>query len=211
MAIVDELVIYDDMQYTRRDWRNRNLIKTGRGLKWLTIPVDVKGKYFQKINETKISDKNWTKDHLNLLKQNYRDSACYNEVINWIEELYHQCEFDFLTEINQYFIEKINLFLGIKVHILRSEQFQLAEDKTERLLSICKELGATDYYSGPAAKSYMDESKFKTENINVHYLDYSRYPEYSQLYGSFEHGVSILDLIFNKGIESRNFLKYTNG
>ena len=85
MAQVDAIVLYDDMQYTKRDWRNRNVIKTQQSLKWLSIPVEVKGKYFQKINETKISDSNWNIDHLNQLKQNFKTAKCYKEVINWIE------------------------------------------------------------------------------------------------------------------------------
>lgn len=210
LALVDTLVIYDDMQFTKRDWRNRNLIKTPTGLKWLTIPVDVKGKYFQKINETRISDKNWHIDHLNLLKEHYKKANCYREVIDWIESLYLNCHFELLSEINQYFIEQINQYLGIKTSILRSEQFILEEDKTERLVSICKQIGATDYYTGPAAKSYMEESKFEKESIAIHYLDYSNYKEYNQLHGDFEHGVTIFDLIFNLGDKSKAYMKHCN-
>lgn len=208
MALVDVIVLYDDMQYTKRDWRNRNLIKTPQGLTWLSIPVEVKGKYFQKINETVISDKNWALDHFNKLNQNYKNAKCYKEVIPWIEDLYKKCQFEFLTEINQYFIENINQYLGINVKIIRSEEFKLAEDKTERLVNISKELGATEYFSGPAAKIYMDESKFEKENIKVNYFDYSGYSEYDQLHGKFEHGVTIFDLIFNEGKESNSYLKF---
>ena len=86
IAMVDEFVLYDDMQYTKRDWRNRNKIKTANGLHWLSVPVDVKGKYFQKINETKISDPSWSTKHLNSLKHNYSKSKCYKEVIDFIED-----------------------------------------------------------------------------------------------------------------------------
>ena len=205
---VDLLVLYDDMQFTKRDWRNRNLIKTPKGLKWLSIPVEVKGKYFQKINETRVSDSNWTTDHLNQLKQHYKTAKCYTEVIYWVENLYLNCQFESLSDINRYFIENINEYLDIKVDILSSERFELAEDKTERLVNICKELGTTDYYSGPAAKVYMDESKFEEKNIQVNYFDYSGYSEYEQLYGDFEHGVSIFDLIFNCGSDSKKYLKH---
>lgn len=207
MALADEFVIYDDMQYTRRDWRNRNLIKTAHGLRWLTIPVEVKGKYHQKINETKISNAGWTTDHLNQLKQSYKEATFYKDVIPWVEEMYTTCKFELLTEVNQYFLTQIAAYLGINVSFLRSEEFTLVEEKTERLVNICMERKATDYYSGPAAKAYMDEQKFIAKNINVHYFDYSGYPEYDQLYGSFEHGVSILDLLFNTGKEAPKFLK----
>ena len=207
MSQVDMIVLYDDMQYTKRDWRNRNIIKTPQGLKWLSIPVEVKGKYFQRINETKISDSQWTVVHLNQLKQHYKRSKCYNEVIDWVEQLYLNCHFEFLSEINRYFIDNINEYLGINVDILSSERFELADDKTDRLVNICKELGTTDYFSGPAAKVYMDESKFEKENIRVNYFDYSGYKEYEQLNGYFTHGVTIFDLIFNEGIKSIELYK----
>ena len=187
IAQVDMIVLYDDMQYTKRDWRNRNIIKTPQGLKWLSIPVEVKGKYFQKINETKISDTNWPNNHLNQLKQHYKTARCYQEVITWVENLYVNCRFEFLSEINKYFIVNINQYLGINVKIIGSEQFEIVEDKTERLVNICKELDASDYFSGPAAKVYMDESKFEKENIFVNYFDYSGYKEYNQLHGDFTH------------------------
>lgn len=202
---VDTFVIYDDMQYTKRDWRNRNLIKTPSGLKWLTIPVDVKGKFFQKINEAKISDKEWNYKHLNILKENYKKANAYKEVIDWVENLYMDCHFDLLSDVNQYFIQKINTYLDVQTEILRSEQFELANGKTERLLDICKQVGATKYYSGPAAKNYMEEELFSKEGIQLNYFDYKGYQRYPQLHGDFEHGVSILDLIFNMGDDSKNY------
>ncbi|WP_017260205.1 WbqC family protein [Pedobacter arcticus] len=207
IASTDIFVVYDDMQYTKRDWRNRNLIKTEKGLKWLSIPVEVKGKYFQKVNETMISDKNWNNSHLNILKASYKNAPHYKEIITWLESLYSECNFLYLTEINLYFIEKINEFLGIETTIVHSTHFNLHEERTQRLVNICKELNGTDYYSGPAAKTYMEEAKFNKENIGVHYFDYSNYPEYPQLYSPFEHGVSVLDLIFNQGSNAKNFLK----
>jgi hypothetical protein len=207
IASTDIFVVYDEMQYTKRDWRNRNLIKTENGLKWLSIPVEVKGKYFQKISDTVISDKNWNISHLNLLKTNYKNATHYKEVINWVESLYMDCDFNYLTEINCYFIEKINEFLGIQTVIKHSKDFNLHDERTQRLVNICKDLKGTDYYSGPAAKAYMEEEKFITENIKIHYFDYANYPEYSQLHLPFEHGVSILDLIFNEGINAKSFLK----
>ena len=204
---VDEWVIYDDMQYTKRDWRNRNMIKTPNGLHWLTIPVEVKGKYFQKINETKVNDPDWGKKHWATLRQFYAKATNFAETKDLFEELYLNSEETRLSFINQAFIERINGFLGIQTTTRRSEEFVLGEDKSQRLVNICKDAGATDYYSGPAAKEYMDEGLFARENIRVHYFDYSGYPEYEQLYPPFEHGVSILDLIFNTGNDCKKYMK----
>ena len=203
IAAVDVFVIYDDMQYTKRDWRNRNLIKTPQELKWLSIPVEVKGKYFQKINETKVSEIGWQKSHLGMIKQNYAKSMCFKEIFPWVEDLYNSCQFDLITDINLHFIRGINMFLGIN-----TSEFNLHEEKTQRLVNICKDLGASRYYSGPAAKAYLETEKFAIEGIEVHYWDYNGYQEYNQLYPPFEHGVSILDLLFNEGKNAHKFLKY---
>lgn len=207
ISISDEFVVYDDMQYTKRDWRNRNLIKTQQGLKWLTIPVEVKGNFFQKINETKIADKNWNKQHWDILKQAYSKSKKYSETKDFVENLYRSISFDYLTDVNVHFITEICAYLKIDINLKMSSDFVLNEERSQRLLDICLELNATDYYSGPAAKAYMDEKIFEEAKIGVHYLDYSNYLEYEQLNPPFEHGVSILDLIFNEGEDSYKFLK----
>jgi hypothetical protein len=203
----DEFIIYDDMQYTKRDWRNRNQIKTPQGLLWLSIPVQVKGKFFQKINETEISDAHWAKDHWKIMVANYKKAPHFQEFEPIFSKLYLENNKLLLTEINHLFIVAICEILGISTKIRFSSEFVLAEEKTERLVSICKEIGATDYYSGPAAKAYMNETLFEQANIKVHYFDYSGYPAYHQLYGDFAHSVSILDLIFNEGKNATQYMK----
>lgn len=209
IAICDEFVIYDDMQYTKRDWRNRNIIKTKNGLKWLTIPVEVKGKFFQKIKDTKISDKNWNINHLNILKQNYKKSIHYNEAKDFVEYLYSEAKQNYLTDINLHFLTEISKYLKINKEFKFSCDFHLNEDRNQRLIDICTKLNCNQYYSGPAAKNYMDENLFIESNIEVIYFDYSGYKEYEQIHPPFEHGVSILDLIFNTGEDAYKYLKNT--
>jgi hypothetical protein len=209
---VDEFILYDDVQYTRRDWRNRNLIKTHQGLQWLTIPVEVKGKYFQKIKETKISDKNWADNHLKAIKLNYAKAKHFKEVFPFLESIYQKARnFIYLSEINYLFLSEICKYLEIQTPMKFSYEYPYqSEDKNLRLIEICQLANATDYYTGPAAKSYLDVSLFEKNNIKVHWLDYSGYKEYTQLHPPFEHNVSIIDLLLNEGDNSRHFLKYTN-
>ena len=209
--MVDEIILYDDMQFTKRDWRNRNMIKTKDGLKWLSIPVEVKGKYFQKINETVVSDKNWTQSHWSTIVQNYGKTSGFKIYKEYFEKLYKQSEDEiYLSKINYIFIKGICELLGIKTKISWSSDFTLMEGKTERLVDLCKQVGATDYYSGPAAKTYMDESLFEKENIAVHYFDYGGYLEYPQQFLPFEHGVTIIDLLFNTGEGCKSYMKSFN-
>ena len=207
---VDVFVLYDDMQYTKRDWRNRNLIKTPDGLKWLTIPVEVRGKFTQRINEVMISDKSWQKNHLLTIKQFYKKSKYYREIIDIVEFWYNKASFEYLSDINLHFIRSICDFYDIKTTIIKSDEFDMEGDRTDKLVGICNQLGATSYYTGPAARNYMEESKFTVHNISVNYFQYDNYPEYDQLYAPYQHGVTILDMIFNLGYEGKTFFKDVN-
>lgn len=211
ISLVDEFIIYDDMQYTKRDWRNRNKIMTEQGLKWLTIPVLVKGKYYQKIQETKVSDRDWAIKHWKAICQNYSKSKYFERYKGIFENLYLNSHENNLSEINYKFIVAINGILGINTRIRWSHEFILEDERSERLLGICLACNANEYVSGPAAKDYLDESVFESKGIKISWMDYSNYEEYEQRYEPFEHGVSILDLIFNEGPDAYKFMKHVEG
>lgn len=204
---VDEFVIYDEVQYTKNDWRNRNLIKAKDGLKWLTIPVSVKGNFYQKIKDTQIADKNWTSKHWKTICMCYTRAPFFKVYKNIFEELYFKNNSSFLSEINLNFIEAINKILNIRTKISRSTDYEIGIGKTEKLIQICKQAGASEYISGPAAKQYIDEDLFKSNNIKLIYFSYDGYDEYVQLFPPFEHSVSVIDLILNMGPDSNKFLK----
>ena len=204
--MVDEFILYDEVQYTKNDWRNRNKIKTPQGIQWLTIPVRQES-LDQKIKDTKISDKKWNIKHWRTISQNYSKSKYFKDYKDIFEELYLTCDEEYLSEINYKFITTINEILGIKTKLRLSSEFELVDGQTEKLLGICKDCNADIYLSGPAAKDYFNEDLAKQENIKVEWMDYSGYKEYEQLNPPFEHGVTILDLIFNKGDRAKEFMK----
>lgn len=203
---VDFFVIYDEVQYTKNDWRNRNMIKTAEGTSWITIPSFQKN-LSQKINETTVCLKDWNKKHLKTIEYTYAKASCYKEFKAFFEELYLNVPSDNLSEINIYFLKNICKILDIKTTFVNSADLNLIEGKTERLVDICQKLNATSYVSGPAAKNYLNESLFHNSNIDVEWIDYSNYPVYPQLYGEFNHYVSIIDLILNTGKQANTFLK----
>ena len=172
------------------------------------MPVEVKGKYEQKINETSVADANWGKSHWGSIQQNYSKATYFKENQEWVKELYLRTDYNSITDINLAFIKAINAFLEITTRIMDSREFELRGDKTEKLANICVDLKASSYITGPAAKAYMSESVFTDVGIQIEYSDYSDYPEYEQLFTPFEHGVSILDLIFNLGIEKSSLNSY---
>lgn len=204
---VDEFILFDDMQYTRRDWRNRNVIKTAAGLKWLTIPVAVKGNYFQKINETIVSDPDWTTKHWQTIVHSYSRSKHFQTYRERFEKLYLSVDENFLSRINFRFLSAICQILAIDTKISWSHDYVAAGVKTERLVDLCKQAGAGIYISGPSARAYIDEALFASANIELQYIDYSGYPEYGQLFPPFTHQVSIIDLIFNEGPDATKYMK----
>jgi len=210
IAAVDEFILYDDMQYTRRDWRNRNQIKTPQGVQWITVPVKVKGKYNQTIRETEIDGTDWAEAHWKSIAQNYRKAPYYEEIAAIFEPLYRQRQYTHLSALNRELIEAVCAYLGITTRISNSWDYQLIEGKTERLADLCAQAGGTEYISGPAAKDYIEDDFFAERGIKLGWFSYAGYPEYPQLWGDFTHGVTILDLLFNCGNDAPNFMKYVN-
>lgn len=207
--MVDEFILYDDVQYTKRDWRNRNKIKTKDGLHWLTIPVHVEESHQQKIKTVEIADESWNSNHWKTIKYNaYGNASYFGEYKSIFKNLYMNSNERRLSEINYKFLNAICDILGIETDLNWSMDYEITSTgKTERLVDLCIQAGANEYLSGPSAKDYMEEGLFREEGIQVTYMDYSGYPEYEQLFPPFEHKVSIIDLIFNEGPNATEFMK----
>jgi hypothetical protein len=146
--LVDEFILYDDRQYTRRDWRNRNRIKTPQGSQWLTIPVEVKGRYEQRIDETRISDPGWADQHWKTLRHNYASAPFFDDYRNRLESLYRSAGDPRRSAVNRLFLDELCGILGIRTSLSWSTDYEAVGAKTERLVSLCVAAGATTYLSG---------------------------------------------------------------
>ena len=205
--MVDEFILYDDVQYTKNDWRNRNRIITKEGLRWLSIPVAHTGKFYQKINETKVVDHKWADRHWRSIECSYAKAKFFKMYAERFKKVYEACRAeDYLSRINYSFLKEICDILGIQTKITWSSDYRLAEGKTERLVQLVKDAGGNSYLSGPAAKDYIQEELFEEAGIELVWMDYSGYPEYEQSFGYFEHCVSVLDLIFHEGPRAQEFM-----
>jgi len=205
IAAVDEFILYDDMQFTKNDWRNRNKIKTPQGPQWLTIPV---GQDINRRIRDVTLDSRWQSKHWKTLEANYRRAPFFDEVAQWLKPLYTAAEYSHLSQVNRIFIEAICKYLGIKTKICNSWDYSLINGKTERLVDICIQAGGAEYVSGPSARNYIDEEIFTSKGIDLTWFDYSAYTEYPQLWGNFEHSVSIVDLLFNCGNTAPRYMRH---
>ncbi len=208
ISYVDEFILLDDVQYTRRDWRNRNQIITPKGMTWLTIPVKTKGKYLELIKNIEVSNKNWNFDHWNCIKKNYSKAHYYDLISNLLEPLYIYNKSKLLSDINHLFIDRISYFLSISTKISKSSNYNAAGSSTDKLISLTIKAGGDEYVSGPTAKAYIDERKFEDNDIKLTWFNYNDYKEYPQLANDFHHKISIIDLLFNCGNNSRDYLRY---
>ena len=166
---VDEFVIYDDVQFTKNDWRNRNKIKTPKGLEWITIPVGQNIR--RKIKDVIITTK-WQKKHWKTLQTNYSKANFFKEISEWLEPLYLKKEYKYLSEANIIFIKKICKYLEINTKIENSSNYTQFNGQTENLVNICTQSNATEYVSGPSAKNYINESLFNEKNIKLFYFHF---------------------------------------
>jgi WbqC-like protein family len=204
----DLYVIYDQVQYVRRHWHNRNRIKTAAGVEWLTIPVVSKGRFDQPIDHVEI-EKPWAEKHWRTLELAYRRAPFFDSVAPVVQGWYERAaKKTLLTEINAIFLREISGRLGLATRIVRDTAYPACStsSSTDRLLAIVRAAGADCYLSGPSAKAYFDETLFTNAGIAVEWMDYSGYPAYPQLHGPFEPAVSVLDLLFNTGWDAARFL-----
>jgi hypothetical protein len=210
IAMVDELILLDDVQYTRQDWRNRNRIKTPAGLLWLTIPVRY-APTGQRIDETVIADPKWPLRHWRVLQHNYARAPFFEEVSALLEPLYLGLSEQRLSDVNRMLIEAVCGALGLSTRLRWSTEYEpTPTGRNERLIDLCRQAGAERYLTVPGTRAYLDEGAFEQAGIAVDWMDYSGYPEYPQLHGDFEHRVSVLDLLMNTGPEAPSYLKATD-
>ncbi|MBT3169009.1 MAG: WbqC family protein [Candidatus Cloacimonetes bacterium] len=204
----DHFVFLDNVQYTTRDWRNRNRIKTPSGSKWLTIPTN--GNKKMMINEVTFINSSWIDKHLKSIRLNYSKTPFFQYYYSKIKAEYLSKKWENLSKLNQHLIKFISNELGIKTKFYNATDFINATGKNERLISIIKQLQCDYYITGPAAKDYLNTKLFADNGITIEIIDYSKYIPYVQPFGKFEHDVSVLDLLFCVGKNATNYIWRSN-
>lgn len=208
MAMSDVFVIYDSVQYTKNDWRNRNQIASGTGPIWLTIPVATSGRADQAINEARIEDPRWARKHWLTISQTFARRPHFSNVRDEWETAYREAQgFTLLHDVNVHFLRICARNLGIDTPLVDDREFALEPDSpTGKLVQLCVSAGADRYVTGPAGLNYLEVDRFHERGIALDIIDYGHYPEYSQAAAEFRHGVSALDLIASVGFDARTHL-----
>jgi hypothetical protein len=202
----DVFVYYDDVQFDKHGWRNRNRIKTPAGPLWLTVPVRHTGLGQPRIVDTQIDGTTpWARKHLRTIRQYYARAPFLDRYLPQLEE---QLERDWthIAELDIALADLLARWLSLEPRIYRSSELGVAGDKSERLLNLCRHFGATRYLSGDAARDYLDVELFSRHGVAVEWQNY-RHPVYPQQHGEFVPFLSALDLLLNCGDDSASILK----
>ena len=206
MMSVDLFIILDNVQFAHRSWQQRNQIKTHQGVNWLTVPVLIKGKRDQLIRNVLIDNTiNFKKKHKASIQLAYKNSPFFNEFSPILFASIDN-EYENLLQLNYSLLICLSNFIGLEKKVIFASQLQSRGTQAELLAFICSQVGATEYISPPGSKEYIEQSSaFSEIGIDVSYFDYT-HPEYSQNFGPFVPYMSVIDLIFNMGPESKSII-----
>jgi hypothetical protein len=207
IASVDAFVLLDSAQFTKRDWRNRNQIKTEHGLSWLSVPVTTRGFFTQSIRETRVCDHSWPERHWRKIEAAYRGASHFPEYGPMLAAALREADAGTLSEVNDHLLRRVCAWLDIDTPLYSDLGLVDGGEASTRLLRICLKLGADTYVSGPKARAYLDVDLFANSGVRVEWFNYGGFPAYSQLHGDFVHEVSVVDLLLNEGPGARRFLK----
>ena len=201
MSSVDQFILLDDVQFSRRSWQQRNQIKTSSGPRWLTVPVLSKGQRSQLINQVQIDTTlNYSHQHLEAIRHSYSRAPFFIDYFSSLSSTLVQRHK--LLDLNVSLIELIKDFLGITTPLTLSSSIPAFGNKADLMASICASVGGTHYVSVEGSRAYLDSSSaFSRLNIPVSYFQYHS-PQYSQQFSGFAPNMSIIDMLMNCGVAS---------
>lgn len=206
VASCNTFVLYDDVQFDKHGWRNRNRIKTSNDAQWLTVPVLHKGLGNQIIKDVKINyNENWIDKHIKTLTQNYSKTKFFKQYSNSIFDCINK-KYEYLVDLDIELIYLLCSMFNISTPIVRSSSLDLEGDRIQRLIQCIKHFDCNYFIEGNAGKVYINSEEFEKQGINIQYQNY-RHPVYTQLYPPFVPYLSVIDLLFNCGNESLNILR----
>lgn len=209
MHRADTFVFLDDVQFTKRDWRNRNKIRTPNGWAWLTVPVLQKSQFKQLLKDTRIDNSvPWRRKHCEAIRAHYAKAPYFDLYFPALESVYNK-HWGFLLDLCYETLWILQEALGIQVSILKSSEIAIESAKEEKILALCQRLGASHYLTGDASANYLCPEAFDQQGIVLEMQNY-RHPSYHQRYSGFVPYLSVIDLLFNEGEQSLAVLNGAN-
>lgn len=209
VALSDVHVFFDDVQYEKHGLNHRNRIKTAQGPQWLTVPIRTRGRFgVNLLKDAEIVDDRWARKHWRALALSYGRAPYFRDHRAFFEHVYQQ-RWERLVPLNVTIITHLLHALGLRPALLSASALGVSGRKGDRVLNICRAVGATVYLSGALGRDYLDVVKFEAAGIQVIIQEY-QFPSYPQLHGAPITNLSAVDLLFNCGPKSLDVLMAGN-
>jgi hypothetical protein len=207
--LADKFCIYDIVQYQTHDFNSRNKIKTHTGGIWLSVPVESKFHLEKKLCDLRIVNNGWNKKHFRTIVMAYKKAPFFEQYIEGLEQILIKKTYEFLTDLNTDILVYLLQALSIDIPLVKASDYDFVGKKSDLVLDMCKKLGASKFIFGALGKNYADVESFTQAGIQVYFQDY-QHPVYNQLYGDFLPYMSVIDLLFNEGPQSKAILLQGN-
>jgi hypothetical protein len=204
----DLFCYFDCVQYQKKEYDNRNSIKTNSGILKLSVPVESKNHLTKKINEIRIINKGWNKKHIKSIKLAYQKSKYFDNYFPELENILKN-KHDKLTDLNFKILKFLLKSFKITTPVVLASDYNFEGSKSSLVLDMCKKLKAKEYIFGGEGKNYANVKEFTKNNIKLHFQVFN-HPIYNQLYGKFVPNLSSIDLLFNEGSNSSKILSKAN-
>ncbi len=208
IALADIFCVFDIVQYQRKDFNNRNKIKTSAGPIWLTVPVKSSGRLDSIITDIEIINDGWHKKHLKSIELNYKKTPYFEQYFKGLKKIL-ETPYQYLTDLNFDILIYILDALNINTTIVKASDYSFRGVKSELVLDMCNQLNADTYIFGEQGKNYADVDSFNKKGISLYFQSYN-HPMYTQTKGEFLPFMSVFDLLFNEGEKSRDILLSNN-
>lgn len=202
----DKYVVLDSVQFSKREFVNRNRIRGADGALWLSVPVLTKGRFYQHIQEVEINPTDrWQKRHWGRILHSYRKAPYFDTYAPVFQPIY-AASWKKLMDLNLHIIRTVFDLLGLEIDMCLASELSVTGKATELLIGITQAVGGSTYLSGPGGKWYMDESLFKKSGIRLEYNQFT-HPVYQQVYEPFLPSMAVIDLLFNCGPRAIDVLR----
>jgi hypothetical protein len=208
IALADIFCVFDIVQYQRKDFNNRNKIKTSAGPLWLTVPVKSSGRLDSIITDIEIINDGWQKKHLKSIELNYKKTPYFEQYFFGLRKIL-DTPYQYLVDLNFDILIYVLNVLDIDTKIVKASDYSFVGTKSELVLDMCTQLDADIYIFGEKGKDYADVDVYKSKGVHPYFQSYN-HPVYKQIKGEFEPFMSVLDLIFNQGKDSKEIIMSNN-
>ncbi len=205
LSLADVYVVMDDVQYDKR-FTNRNRIITTTGWTWITVPINKDHKFSLNMHVEINNELSWKTLHWKKIRQSYANAKYFDLYKDDLKSIYDR-EWNYLFDLDFETLKLTLKWLGIKIDIIKESELKVGGKSTERLINVCKTIGADTYVSGMGGRNYLDEQFFEKHNVKLEYQKYSPIQYQQYLAKSFIPDLSILDLLFNMGQDSMRYME----